>query len=56
MILATSEKIEDIEIRRDPTLDNGSCIIDTDAGSIDSSISVQLDQIKAVFDALLKGD
>ena len=56
MILATSEKIEDIEIKRDPSLQNGACIIDTDSGSVDSSINIQLDQIKKIFDELLKGD
>ena len=48
--------IEDIEIKRDPTLPTGSCIIDTESGSIDSSIQVQVEQIKKLFDDLLKGD
>lgn len=56
MIIASSDKIEDIEIKRDPTLPNGSCIIDTDSGSIDSGIQTQLEQIKKLFDDLLKGD
>ncbi len=56
MIIASSDKIEDIEIKRDPTLPNGSCIIDTDSGSIDSSIHTQLEQVKKLFDDLLKGD
>jgi len=56
MIIATSDKIEDIEIKRDPTLPMGSCIIDTESGSIDSSIQVQVEQIKKLFDDLLKGD
>lgn len=56
MLIATSDKIEDIEIKRDPTLPMGSCIIDTESGSIDSSIQVQVEQIKKLFDDLLKGD
>lgn len=56
MIIATSDKIEDIDIKRDPSLKNGSCIIDTESGSIDSSLNTQLDQIKKLFDDLLKGD
>jgi flagellar assembly protein FliH len=56
LIIASSDKIEDIEIKRDPTLSNGSCIIDTDSGSIDSGIQTQLDQIKRLFEDLLKGD
>ncbi len=56
MVIATSDKIEDIEIKRDPTLPNGSCIIDTDSGSIDSGIGTQLAQLKSLFEDLLKGD
>ncbi len=56
MVIASSDKIEDIEIKRDPTLPNGSCIIDTDSGSIDSSIQTQMSQIKALFEDLLKGE
>ena len=56
MIIASSDKIEDLEIKRDPTLPNGSCIIDTDSGSIDSGIQTQIEQIKSLFADLLKGD
>lgn len=56
MIIASSDKIEDLEIKRDPTLTNGSCIIDTDSGSIDSSIKTQVEQIKSLFLELLKGE
>ena len=56
MIIASSDKIEDIEIKRDPTLPNGSCIIDTDSGSIDSGIHTQLEQVKKLFDDLLQGE
>ena len=56
MIIASSDKIEDLEIKRDPTLTNGSCIIDTDSGSIDSSIKTQVEQIKLLFLELLKGE
>jgi len=56
MVIASSDKIEDIEIKRDPTLPNGSCIIDTDSGSIDSSVQTQMSQIKALFEDLLKGE
>lgn len=56
MIIATSDKIEDLDIKRDPTLPMGSCVIDTDSGSIDSSIQVQFEQIKKLFEDLLKGE
>jgi len=56
MILAMTEKIDDIEIKQDSNLGNGSCIIDTDAGSIDSSLWTQYEQIKQVFEDLLKSE
>lgn len=56
MLLATSDKIEEMELKRDPSLPSGSCMIDTDSGSIDSSLSTQLDQIRKIFEDLLKGD
>lgn len=56
MILAMTEKIDDIEVRQDSNLENGSCIIDTDAGSIDNSLWTQYEQIKQVFEDLLKSE
>ncbi|HAS74987.1 MAG TPA: flagellar assembly protein FliH, partial [Clostridiales bacterium UBA8960] len=37
-------------------LPNGSCIIDTESGSIDSGIHTQVEQLKRLFEDLLKGD
>ncbi len=56
MILAMSDRIDDIEIREDLGLENGACIIDTDSGSIDSSIWTQFEQIKSIFEDLLKSE
>lgn len=54
-ILATmSDKVEAIEIKRDPTLSNGACIIDTESGSIDSGIQTQLEHIRERFEGLLR--
>jgi len=56
MILAISDKVDDIEIKRDPSLENGSCIIETDSGNIDSSVWKQFEQVKTMFQSMLKGE
>jgi len=55
-ILALSENIEDIVIKQDKSLHKGSCIIDTSSGSIDSSIWTQFNQVKEIFEELLKNE
>lgn len=52
-ILAMAERIENLEIKVDYALPQGSCIIDTDTGSIDSSIKTQLEGIEALFNNIL---
>ncbi|GAU79877.1 FliH/SctL family protein [Fusibacter sp. 3D3] len=56
MIVAMTEKVDDIEIKQDSSLRNGSCIIDTDSGSIDSSIWTQFEQIQKIYEDLLKSE
>lgn len=56
MILAMTEKIEDVEIRQDIHLEKGSCVVDSDAGSIDSGLWTQYEQIKTVFEDLLRSE
>ena len=56
MIVAMTEKVDDIEIKQDSSLKNGSCIIDTDSGSIDSSVWTQFEQIRKMFEDLLKSE
>lgn len=56
IVLAMSDKIDDIEIKRDVTLANGSCIIDADSGSVDSGIWTQFEELKKLFEDMLKGD
>lgn len=56
MIVAMTEKVDDIEIKQDSSLKNGSCIIDTDSGSIDSSVWTQFEQIQKIFEDLLKSE
>lgn len=52
-ILVLTENVEDILIKRDKALKKGSCILDTQSGSVDSGVWVQFEQIKKHFDALL---
>lgn len=56
IVLAMSDKIDDIEIKRDVTLTNGCCIIDADSGSVDSSVWTQFEELKKLFEDMLKGD
>jgi flagellar assembly protein FliH len=56
MILAMTEKIEDIEIRQDASLKQGACIVDSESGSIDSGLWTQYEQIKNVFEDLLRSE
>lgn len=55
-ILILVENLDDITIKKDSALQPGSCVIDTIAGSVDSSIWSQFEQIKDIFEDLLKGD
>lgn len=55
-ILSLTENVEDIEIKQDSALPKGSCIIDTDAGSVDSSIHTQFENVKNKFVELLQSE
>lgn len=55
-ILSLTENVEDIEIKQDNALSQGSCIVDTDAGSVDSSIHTQFENVKNKFIELLQSE
>ena len=55
-ILSLTEGVDDIEIKQDIALIPGSCVIDTDAGSVDSSVHTQFDNIKNHFLEVLKNN
>ncbi|MGB3368584.1 MAG: FliH/SctL family protein [Acidaminobacteraceae bacterium] len=55
-IVILVENIDDLIIKMDPALIVGSCVIDTVSGSVDSSVWSQFEQIKAIFEEMLKGD
>lgn len=55
-ILALAENVDDINIKSDKSLRPGSCIIDAAAGSIDSSVWTQFEQIKESFEEMLASE
>jgi len=55
-ILVLSQNINDIAIKQDRFLTKGSCILDSASGSIDSSIWTQFNQVKEMFEELLKSE
>ena len=50
------EGISDIDIVSDLSLPQGSCIIETPSGEINSSIEVQYNEIKKIFTYLLRNE
>lgn len=55
-ILSLTENVEDIDIKQDAALVSGSCVVDTDAGSVDSSVHTQFDIIRSKFIELLQSE
>ncbi len=55
-ILAMIDGVENIEVRKDLSLDHTECVIDTDTGSIDIGISSQIEQVQKLFNTILSGD
>lgn len=52
-ILTSVKGVNEIEIRKDGTLEKGSCVIDTGIGTVDGSADVRIESIrKAFFDLL----
>lgn len=50
------EKIDDLVFKADAALTRGSCIVDTLSGSIDSSISTQMNQLRDALEAILHSE
>lgn len=49
--------LDELEIRRDSTLDKGSCVVENDFGSVDGSCGTRLESIrKAFFEVLGEND
>ncbi|MFZ5966594.1 MAG: FliH/SctL family protein [Bacillota bacterium] len=55
-ILCLTENIDDIQIKQDPSLKRGSCILDTTSGSIDASIETQFNQIAELFSEMIESE
>lgn len=54
--LALAEGVSDIDIREDISLEPGSCVIDSESGSIDSSIWTQFEHIRDKYIELLRSE
>lgn len=56
-LLKSSVKgLRELEVREDKSLDKGSCIIDTEFGSVDGSCDVRLESIRKAFFELIGED
>lgn len=55
-ILAMFPLVEDMQIKMDYSLNRGDCIIDSDRGSVDVSVEMQIDQIKELINNLLQNE
>ncbi len=55
-ILAMVDGVDNIEVKRDLSLDHTDCVIDTDTGSLDVGIESQLTRVKKLFNSILVGD
>lgn len=50
---STIKGLNELEIRKDMTLTKGSCVIDTDFGSVDGSCDVRIESIRKAFFELM---
>lgn len=55
-IVMLAEGINDLEIICDKALKTGSCIVETQAGEINSGITVQLNEIEKAFEYLMRNE
>ena len=55
-IVMLTEGINDLEILCDKALKAGSCIVETQAGEINSGITVQLNEIEKAFEYLMRNE
>lgn len=54
--LAMAENIEKLTVKKDMSLSPGSCLIDSESGSIDVGLATQLERIKSLFEDLLQSE
>ncbi|OHW62754.1 V-type proton ATPase subunit E [Andreesenia angusta] len=55
-ILSRGSLIEDIDIKLDSNLQKGDCVIESAQGNVNSSISLQIEEMKKILDDLLLGE
>ncbi|PAB61273.1 FliH/SctL family protein [Anaeromicrobium sediminis] len=55
-IICLIPNVENIRIKKDSSLEKGSCILETSSGSIDSSVQTQFNEIKKMFHDMLESE
>ena len=55
-IYIMTEGIDNIEIKKDSALEDGSIIIETISGTVDASLQTQITQIEQMFYDILKSE
>jgi flagellar assembly protein FliH len=56
LILKLTEGLKELDIQKDLSLQSGSCIVETPSGDINSSVEVQLQEIKKAFIYVLRNE
>ncbi|HZX20829.1 MAG TPA: flagellar assembly protein FliH, partial [Clostridia bacterium] len=55
-IYIMTEGIDNIEVKKDPALEDSSIIIETVSGTVDASLQTQITQIEQMFYGVLEGE
>jgi flagellar assembly protein FliH len=55
-ILSRGSLIDDIDIKLDSNLEKGDCVIESSQGNVNSSVSLQIEEMKKTLDDLLLGE
>jgi flagellar assembly protein FliH len=48
-VLMNADSVRDLVIESDETIEQGSCVIESDAGNVDTLIATQLERIEAAL-------
>lgn len=55
-ILSKGSLIEDIDVKLDSNLQKGDCVIESSQGNVNSSVSLQIEEMRKLLDDLLLGE
>lgn len=53
-LMLGAERIDTVEVKIDETLEKGSCVVETDRGSINAGLDLQLERVKRAFRSLIE--